>query len=122
MATSEASDGAPVGSPWEAVSLTRLWVAAIATFVVGDVLTTTVVLSLSEIHTEANPLVREILRASGSLGLVGFKLLFVLVCVGLTVRFRDRVVTPVLYGPPAAIGLIGLYATVHNAQVLVTLL
>jgi hypothetical protein len=116
--------GLPVGDlSLEQFSALRLWVLAVATYVVGDVATTTAVLRLSDLHREANPVVRTVLESAGTGGFLAAKLAITLGCVWVSVRgFQARKVDELTaYGPPVLLATIGVVATLHNLRILVAI-
>jgi hypothetical protein len=91
-----------------------LWLVALATYGVGDGLTTAVIVWLSPLYREANPILAAATSASGGFGLLAVKLLAVGFCVGVSlwgVRDNDRFL---LYLPPVALTVIGTTTTLHN--------
>ena len=107
-------------SPFDEVSFSRAWLLAIATYGVGDVVTTIALVYFSDLHTEANPVIRQAIMAFGGGGFLGLKLLVIYVCIGISLwaglADEDRLM---FYGPPLLLALLGLYTTVHNLGLLI---
>jgi hypothetical protein len=103
----------------ESTELFVLWGVAAATYGVGDVLTTIVLVYLIPGLGEANPFVHWGLEAFGIPGLVGLKLgvfgigLYV---SWLGIRHRDRTM---YYAPPVVMTCVGLGATTVNLGLIV---
>lgn len=108
-------------SPFDEVSFSRVWLLALATYGVGDVVTTIALVYFSDLHTEANPVIRQAIMAFGGGGFLGLKLLVIYVAIGVSlwagVGDDDRLM---FYAPPLLLALIGVYTTVHNLGLLFT--
>jgi len=107
------------GTRFDEVSFSRVWLAALATYGVGDVVTTIAIVSFSDLHVEGNPVVPEAIAAFGGGGFLGLKLLVIYGCLGVSLRVGvgddDRVL---FYGPPLFLALVGAFTTVHNLGLL----
>ncbi len=107
------------GQRRESTELLVLWGVAAATYGVGDVLTTIVLVYLIPGLGEANPFVHWGLETFGIPGLVGLKLgvfgigLYV---SWLGIRHRDRTM---YYAPPVVMTCVGLGATTVNLGLIV---
>lgn len=102
-----------------ATSFSRAWVAAVATYGVGDVVTTLALVYFSDVHTEANPVVRQSIEAFGGGGFLGLKLLVMYACLGASLWAGLRDDDPwMFYGPPYLLALVGLFTTLHNLALL----
>jgi len=124
MATADASwldfdGGLADASLFDEVSFSRMWLLAVATYGVGDVVTTIALVYFSPLHTEANPVIRQAIMAFGGGGFLGLKLLVIYACIGISlwagVGDEDRLM---FYAPPILLALVGLYTTVHNLGIL----
>jgi len=108
-------------SPFSEVSFSRVWLLAVATYGVGDVVTTIALVWFSELTTEANPVIREAIKAFGGGGFLALKLLVLYACIGISIwagkEDNDRLM---FYGPPLLLALVGLYTTLHNLSILFT--
>lgn len=106
------------GTPYDAEEFTALWSIALATYGVGDVVTTiALVWFVPHLH-EGNPLVAGVVGAFGQPGLVGLKLAafgFCLLVSLAAARSDDRLL---YYGPPAGLALVGAFTTVYNLRLL----
>jgi hypothetical protein len=105
-------------TPFEPREFRRLWTVALATYGVGDVVTTVTVLYFSARVNEMNGLVLFVVGAFGQWGLVGLKLGTFLVCIAVSVygaRTGDGVL---FYLPPAALAVVGAFATAYNVRLL----
>ena len=91
----------------------RLWLAAVATFGVGDLLTTGVGLSHPRI-VEAGPVPELFPRQHGLPGLVGLKVLV----FGTLFALWTRLPEPHRVGVPLAIALVGVVVVVWNTLVI----
>lgn len=119
MATAESDWLTLENTPFDEVSFSRVWLLAVATYGVGDVVTTIALVYFSDVHTEANPVIRQAIIAFGGGGFLGLKLLVIYACIGVSLwaglSDEDRLM---FYGPPVLLAGIGLYTTVHNLGLL----
>ena len=94
------------------------WTAAIATYGVGDIVTTIAMVSLVPELAEGNPVLRWAIARYGLGGLAGVKL-GAFVCMiwlsWLGSKENDRLL---YYFPPALLTVVGLFLTVHNTRLL----
>ncbi|MFB6194187.1 MAG: DUF5658 family protein [Halobaculum sp.] len=98
---------------------TRLWTVALATYGVGDIVTTLAVIRLTDRIGEANPLVRVAVAQYGETGLIALKLAVFGLCLALSLssaRADDRWG---YYLPPALLALVGGFTTALNLRLLV---
>jgi len=96
----------------------RLWLVALATYGVGDVLTTLVLLEGSSQVNELNALLQSVVGAYGAAGLVAVKVTAYVVAIAVSV-YGDRVDDPVLYYlPPAFLAVVGAFAAAFNLRLL----
>ncbi|WP_459191330.1 hypothetical protein [Halosimplex sp. J119] len=106
-------------SSFDKVSFSRVWLLALTTYGVGDVVTTIALVYFSPLHTEANPLIRQAIMAFGGGGFLGLKLLVFYGCIGVSlwagVADDDGLM---FYAPPLVLAAVGLYVTVHNLGIL----
>jgi len=97
---------------------TRLWTVALATYGVGDTVTTVALLWFVGSLEEANALVRFAVDSFGLPGLVALKIAAFLVAIAVSVvgvRADDRA----LYVfPPAALAVLGGFLTAFNLRLL----
>jgi hypothetical protein len=96
----------------------RIWALALATYVVGDGVTTAVLVWVSPVHGEANPVVRAAIDAFGAGGLVGLKLLAIGSCFALSLWGSTDDDRFMFYLPPVTLVLVGTAMTLFNASLL----
>ena len=95
-----------------------LWIAATATYGVGDVVSTIAFLEYVPTIEEANPVVRVALESFGLSGLVALKIAVYLVMLWISVegaREGDRLL---YYFPPVLLTATGTYLTASNVRLL----
>lgn len=95
-----------------------LWIAATATYGVGDIVTTVTMVFFVTDLTEANPLVRWAIDSYGLSGLAAVKLIGFLLMIWISwlgSKENDRLL---YYFPPALLTVVGLFLTVHNTRLL----
>jgi hypothetical protein len=96
-----------------------VWVAALLTYGVGDLLTTVAVVS-SPVHAEANPVVGTVIAAFGGGGVLALKFAAIAACFGLSIWGGLRDDDPFLfYMPPTVLAVVGTATTVLNLGLLV---
>lgn len=119
MATADANWLSFENTSFDEVSFSRVWLLALTTYGVGDVVTTIALVYFSDLHTEANPVIRQAIMAFGGGGFLGLKLLIIYVCIGVSlwagVGDDDRLM---FYAPPLLLALVGAYTTIHNLDLL----
>lgn len=100
-------------------SFVHVWLLALATYGVGDVVTTIGLVYFSPVHVEANPVIAEAIALFGGGGFLALKLLVFYFCLGISLSAladEDRLV---FYGPPLALTVLGIAATAHNVLLVV---
>lgn len=119
MATADAEWTTFEGVSFSRETFTRVWLLALATYGVGDVVTTIALVWFSPLHAEANPVVGAAIDAFGGGGFLGLKLLVFYACIGIAVWGGVLDDDPLLfYLPPAVLTLVGAAATVLNLSLL----
>lgn len=107
------------GSPFDEETFRNLWLLALATYGVGDIVTTITIVYFSRLHVEANPIVNLAIDAFGGGGFLGMKLLVLYICLGVSIWAgrleNDRVL---FYGPPLLLTFVGLLITGLNLGLL----
>ncbi|WP_435073255.1 hypothetical protein [Halorubrum sp. HHNYT27] len=94
------------------------WIAATATYGVGDIVSTIAFLEYVPSINEANPVVIFALDALGLTGLVVVKLLVYLVMLWISVSGARDGDAFLYYFPPVLLTLVGTYLTVSNVRLL----
>ena len=97
-----------------------LWVIAVATYGVGDSVSTIIAVYLVDGLGEGNPLVAVLLAEFGILGLLGLKILVFLIAVTINLYGRQREDWVGYYGPPAFVALLGAVLTASNLIAIAT--
>ncbi|MFC7142566.1 hypothetical protein ACFQMA_22360 [Halosimplex aquaticum] len=119
MATADADWLTLDRTPFDEVSFSRVWLLALATYGVGDIVTTIALVYFSPLTTEANPVIRQAIMAFGGGGFLALKLLVIYACIGISlwagVGDDDRLM---FYAPPLLLTAVGTYTTVHNLGIL----
>jgi hypothetical protein len=102
-------------SPFDVDSLWTVWLVALATYGVGDVVTTIAIVWFLPLYTEANPLIQFAVEIFGGGGFLALKLLVFYAVLGISlwagVPERDRLM---FYGPPLVLAAVGVFVTGHN--------
>jgi len=107
------------GSPFSRQSFSGVWAVALATYGVGDVVTTIAIVYFTSAFTEANPAIRWAIQSFGGGGFLGLKLLVIYCCLGVSIWGGVLDEDPLLfYGPPALLTVMGLGVTVFNLSLL----
>jgi hypothetical protein len=118
MSTADAS-WSPVGEvSVPTAPVVRVWMLALATYGVGDGVTTAALVWASPLHREANPVVSAAIDSFGGSGLVGLKILAIGVCLAISYWGRtddDRFTVLV---PPVTLVLTGTATTLVNLSLL----
>jgi len=107
------------GSPFEEDSFRNAWLLALATYGVGDIVTTITIAYFSRIHVEANPIVNLSIDLFGGGGFLAMKLLVFYLCLGISIwagRLEDDRL--LFYGPPIFLALVGTVITGINLGLL----
>lgn len=119
MSTARANWLTLEGSSFDPGSFSRLWLLAVGTYGVGDVVTTIAIVWFVPWYTEANPVVRLAIESFGGGGFLGLKLLVIYACIGISIWGGVLDDDPVLYyGPPAVLTLFGVVVTATNLGLL----
>lgn len=107
------------GARFDPESFSRVWLLALATYGVGDIVTTIGLVWFSPHHVESNPIIAEAIALFGGGGFLALKLLVFYVCIGISLTAladEDRLV---FYGPPLTLTVLGLAVTAHNIALVV---
>ena len=95
-----------------------VWAVAALGYGAGDTLTTLAVIADPRL-VEANALVRGLFEAGGVAGVVAAKLLAFAIALALSVWVaRGWRAAGTAHGPPAALAVVGMVLTCHNAALL----
>ncbi|SDX67084.1 hypothetical protein [Halobellus clavatus] len=105
-------------TPFDARTFTRLWLLALATYGVGDVVTTIALIEYSPTVSEANALIRLSIDHLGLLGLVLLKYLAFGVAIGISLLGAADADRFLYYLPPIVLSLAGAFTTVYNARLM----
>jgi hypothetical protein len=97
----------------------RLWLVAVATYGVGDVVTTIALAQFSTALAEGNTALRAALDGFGQGGLVALKLGVLLACLAVSVDAARRGDRVLYYLPPALLAVVGAFTTAYNLRLLV---
>lgn len=89
------------------------WKYAVGTFGIGDILTTAVGMSMSNVN-EAHPISQAVLGEAGNLGMVAVKAGF----LGLSYLAYKKAPEEYRIGIPTGLGILGSYIVVNNLNVL----
>jgi len=99
----------------------NVWLFALLTYGVGDLVTSITLIWFSPDHLEGNPLIAGAISAFGGGGFLAVKLLAMFGCLGVSlwagVQGRDALL---FYGPPVMLGLFGGVVTTWNLWLLFT--
>jgi hypothetical protein len=95
-----------------------LWIAATATYGVGDIVSTVAFLRYVPTIEEANPVVRFALESFGLSGLVALKIAVYLVMLWISVEGAREGDGLLYYFPPVLLTLTGTYLTASNVRLL----
>jgi len=102
-------------APFSRESFATVWLLALATYGVGDVVTTIAMVYFVPATTEANPVVRTAITTFGGGGFLALKLLVFYACIGVSLRAglldRDKLL---FYGPPLVLAAVGAVTTAFN--------
>jgi hypothetical protein len=94
----------------------QLWLIPLATYGVGDIVTTVTLLWFTDEVNELNAVVLFAVDAFGLAGFVGLKLVAFGACLGISLlgaHWEDAVV---YYLPPATLSVVGVFVTAINLQ------
>lgn len=95
-----------------------LWLIALATYGVGDIVTTIAVVRYAPHVREMNVAVRASFSVLGEGGFAGLKLFAFLICLAVSVRAARRRDRFLYYLPPTMLAVVGMVVTVHNFHLL----
>lgn len=119
MSTAEVNWVTFENAPFGERRFSNVWLLALATYGVGDVVTTIAMLYFVPALTEANPVVRFAIDTFGVGGFLALKLLVMYACLGIAIwaglQARDRLM---FYGPPVVLAVFGAFATLFNLHLL----
>ena len=107
------------GSNFSRASFTNVWIIALSTYGVGDIVTSIALIWFSPAHVEGNPLIALSISLFGGGGYLALKLLSLFGCLGISLiaGFQDR--DPLLfYGPPLLLAAVGAVSTVYNLWIM----
>lgn len=110
----------PERSMTQRFGLWFLWVIAVATYGVGDSVSTIIAVYLVDGLGEGNPLVAVLLAEFGIRGLFGLKILVFLIAITINLYGRQREDWLGYYGPPAFVALLGAILTASNLIAIAT--
>lgn len=119
-AGSDSDTEEPERSMTQRAGLWVLWMIAVATYGVGDSVSTIIAVYLVEGLGEGNPLVAVLLAEFGIRGLFGLKVLVLIVAITINLYGRQREEWLGYYGPPAFVALLGAVLTASNLLAIVT--
>ena len=102
------------------LGLWTLWLIAVATYGVGDSVSTIIAVFLVDGLGEGNPLVAVLLAEFGIRGLLGLKILVFLIAITINLYGRKREDWLGYYGPPAFVALLGAILTASNLIAIAT--
>jgi hypothetical protein len=97
-----------------------LWAIAVATYGIGDSLSTIIAVYFVDGLGEGNPLVAVLLAEFGIRGLFGLKIIVFLVAVGINLQSKKRGDWLGYYGPPGFVALLGAVLTASNLIAIAT--
>ena len=106
------------GSSFSGRSFSSVWAVALATYGVGDVVSTIAFLEYVPAVQEANPVVAFALDAFGLGGLVGLKIAVYLLMLWISVHGAREGDGLLYYFPPVLLTLVGTYLTASNVRLL----
>lgn len=120
-ADADAADTTDAARPMtHRLGLWVLWVIAVATYGVGDSVSTIIAVYLVDGLGEGNPLVAILLAEFGIQGLFALKLLVFVVAITINLYGRQRDDWVGYYGPPAFVALLGAVLTASNLIAILT--
>lgn len=96
----------------------RIWALALATYAVGDGVTTAMLVWVSPVYVEANPVVRAAIDAFGASGLVGVKVIAISTCFAFSLWGSTDGDQFMFHLPPVTLILAGTAMTLFNASLL----
>lgn len=107
------------GGPFSEVSFVRVWMLALVTYGVGDVVTTIALVWFVPGLGEANPLVVFAVATFGGGGYLALKLLAFFASLGISLWAGFQEADPVFFfGPPLLLAAVGAVLTGYNLWLL----
>ncbi|WP_256290385.1 hypothetical protein [Halobellus inordinatus] len=110
---------APDGGLAESSNFVRLWVLALATYGVGDIVTTIAIIEHSPDLREANALVRLSVDAFGIYGLALLKYAVFGIILAISLVAAADGDEFFAYLPPVVLSLVGTFTMVYNVRLLI---
>ena len=110
---------APDGGLAESSNFVRLWVLALATYGVGDIVTTIAIIEHSSDLREANALVRLSVDAFGIYGLALLKYAVFGITLAISLVAAADGDEFFAYLPPVVLSLVGTFTMVYNVRLLI---
>jgi hypothetical protein len=105
-------------TPFDEREFSRLWLLAVATYGVGDIVTTVALVWFVPRLSEGNLFLGSVVAEFGLAGLVGLKLLVFFVCIGVSLWAAPDGDRLSYYLPPALLAVVGAFTTVYNLRLL----
>lgn len=102
----------------ERTEFTALWLIAVATYGVGDILTTLSLFYYSPTVSEGNALIAAVMHAHGPLGLVVLKLLAFGGCLFVALYAASERERLLYYATPTIVAIAGAFATAWNIRLM----
>jgi hypothetical protein len=118
MSTVDANPTGLTDSSTTVGPVVRLWILAVATYGVGDGVTTAALVWSAPLLREANPVVNAAIDAFGASGLVGLKVLALATAFGLSVWGSTDDDQFMFYLPPVVLAVVGTATTLVNLSLL----
>lgn len=118
MATADATRSPPADVTVATGPVLRIWALALATYGVGDGLTTAMIVWGTPLYREANPVLNAAIDAFDGGGLVGMKLLAIGICLAISVSGHRNNDQFTRYLPPVTLALAGTVTTLVNLSLL----
>jgi len=106
----------PWATPDGAREFVDLWLVALATYGVGDIVTTLALRVAPGPVAEANPVVAVALATGGHTGFAAAKFFAFVAAIALSVAAGRRALRACYYAPPAVLAVVGAYASTHNVS------
>lgn len=106
-------------TPFDEREFTLLWLIALSTYGVGDIVTTVSILSFVERIEEANVLIGTATALYGQWGLIVPKLVAFFTCLGVSLYGAQAHDKFLYYLPPVALSVLGAFATAYNLRLFV---
>ncbi|WP_396613717.1 hypothetical protein ACH9L7_18720 (plasmid) [Haloferax sp. S1W] len=106
-------------TPFEGREFSLLWLIALATYGVGDIVTTITLLYFQQRFAEANAFLRASTEQFGQLGLIFPKMATFFICIGVSLYGAQKEDSVLYYLPPIVLSVIGAFATAFNFRLFV---